>query len=252
MLRPIHFTRLPLVFSFGLLGFTFISSLAFCQETTEIADSTPDLANVTQTVSLFNGTDLTGWDGRSELWSVEDGAIVGRTSDEDPIDANTFLIWEGGQPGNFELVAEFKIEGGNSGIQYRSKVTNPAKHVVGGYQADFDFANTYAGILYEEGGRGILALRGTTVTIKADGEKEETTFAEAEALGNGIHPGEWNEFRVVADGNHLTHYINGTKVSETIDLQSENAATTGVIALQVHRGPAMVVRFKNLSLRPVK
>jgi hypothetical protein len=201
---------------------------------------------------LYGGGDLTGWVGREDLWSAEDGEIVGRTSDDDPIDANTFLIWEGSKPADFELTAQFKIEGGNSGIQYRSKVLDDKKFIVGGYQADIDFGNRYAGILYEEQGRGILAERGESVTIGSDGEKTKTRFGDAKALGAGIHPGQWNDFRVVANGNKLQHFINGTMTIEVIDEQPEKSASDGVIALQIHRGPAMTVRFKNIKLRSLK
>lgn len=201
---------------------------------------------------LYGGGDLSGWEGRADLWSAENGEIVGRTSDENPIDGNTFLIWKGGQPDNFELTAQFKIEGGNSGIQYRSKVIDEEKFVVGGYQADIDYANKFAGILYEEKGRGILAQRGQKVTIGADGKKTAVQFGDTDKLAEGIHPGQWNDFRVVANGNHLQHFINETMTAEVIDEQSEKAATSGVIALQIHRGPAMVVRFKNIKLRELK
>ena len=201
---------------------------------------------------LYGGGDLTGWVGREDLWSAEDGEIVGRTSDDDPIDANTFLIWEGSKPDDFELTAQFKIEGGNSGIQYRSKVLDDKKFIVGGYQADIDFGNRYAGILYEEKGRGILAERGESVTIGSDGEKTKTRFGDAKALGAGIHPGQWNDFRVVAKGNKLQHFINGTMTIEVIDEQTEKSASAGVIALQIHRGPEMTVRFKNIKLRSLK
>jgi hypothetical protein len=203
-------------------------------------------------VVLYDGGNLSEWAGREDLWSAENGEIVGRTTDENPIDGNTFLVWQGGQPDNFELTAQFKIEGGNSGIQYRSKVIDEEKFVVAGYQADIDFANTFAGILYEEKGRGILAKRGEKVTIDGKGDKSSTRFGDASALGASIHPGEWNDFRVVADGNRLQHYINGTLTAEVIDEQTDKAATKGVIALQIHRGPAMVVRFKNIKLRMLK
>ncbi|MGI9472087.1 MAG: 3-keto-disaccharide hydrolase [Rubripirellula sp.] len=203
----------------------------------------------TDVVVLYDGGDLTGWVGRDDLWTAEEGQIVGRTSDENPIDGNTFLIWDGEKPASFELTAEFKIESGNSGIQYRSKVVDDDKFVVSGYQADIDFTNKFAGILYEEKGRGILAQRGESVTIGSDGEKTRKRFGESEALAKGIHPGQWNEFRVVADGNHLQHFINGTMTAEVIDEQSDKAAKDGVIALQIHRGPAMTVRFKNIKLR---
>ena len=138
---------------------------------------------------LYGGGDLSGWEGREDLWSAEDGQIVGRTTAEDPIDGNTFLIWKGGHPANFELTAQFKIEGGNSGIQYRSKIVDPAKYVVSGYQADIDFTNKFAGILYEEKGRGILAQRGQSVTIGADGKKKADRFGDAEKAGPGNSPG---------------------------------------------------------------
>ncbi len=201
---------------------------------------------------LYGGGDLSGWAGRTDLWSAENGEIVGRTTDEDPIDGNTFLVWQGGQPDNFELTAQFKIEGGNSGIQYRSKVVDEEKFVVSGYQADIDFTNKFAGILYEEKGRGILAQRGEKVTIDAKGEKSASRFGDGEALAAGIHPGQWNDFRVVANGNHLQHFINETLTAEVIDEQSDKAATNGVIALQIHKGPAMTVRFKNIKIRKLK
>lgn len=198
--------------------------------------------------SLFNGKTLEGWEGREDLWSVEDGQIVGRTSDDDPIAQNTFLVYRGGEVGDFELNLRFKIESGNSGVQYRSRVIDEEKFVVGGYQADIDFGNKFAGILYEEKGRGILATRGQKVTIESDGTPIKSQFADAIALGKGIHPGQWNDFRVVAKGNVLQHYINGTMTAEVIDEQPEKAAERGVIALQLHRGPAMVVRFKDIAL----
>lgn len=201
---------------------------------------------------LYDGGDLSGWKGRADLWSAENGEIVGRTVKGKPIRGNTFLIWQGGQPDNFELTAQFKIEGGNSGIQYRSKVVDEENYVVGGYQADIDFGNRYAGILYEEKGRGILAERGQKVTIASTGNKSVDKFADSAELGKAIRPGEWNDFRVVADGNHLQHFINDTKTMELIDQQTERAATSGVIALQLHAGPPMTVRFRNIQVRALK
>jgi len=201
---------------------------------------------------LFNGKDLSGWEGRDDLWSVEDGMIVGRTTADKPLKANTFLIWKDGQPADFELALQFKIEGGNSGIQYRSKVIDQQKFIVGGYQADIDFSNKFAGILYEEKGRGILANRGEKVTIAEDGTKSKSRFAQSSELAAGIHSGQWNDYRVVAQGNHLQHFINEALTAEVIDGQSDKSAAQGVIALQIHVGPPMVVRFKNITLRELK
>ncbi|HVY68300.1 MAG TPA: DUF1080 domain-containing protein, partial [Verrucomicrobiae bacterium] len=119
--------------------------------------------------NLFNGTDLTGWDGDPRHWSVKDGVIVGQTTSENPLTENTFLIWRDGQVRDFQLRLRFKITANNddgfanSGIQYRSK--DLGNWVVGGYQADMEAGKSYTGILYEERGRGILAQRGQRVTI---------------------------------------------------------------------------------------
>ena len=120
--------------------------------------------------SIFNGKDLSGWEGKPEFWSVRDGAITGETTAENPTKGNTFLIWRDGKVDDFELRLKFRIVNGNSGIQYRSK--DLGDFVVGGYQADFEAGKTYSGILYEERGRGILAERGQKVVIQPDGEKK--------------------------------------------------------------------------------
>ncbi|MFK8111883.1 MAG: DUF1080 domain-containing protein [Rubripirellula sp.] len=229
-----------------LAAFVLFSGLCVADEPKTEPAATSDVT------VLYGGGDLTGWMGRDDLWSAEDGQIVGRTSDEKPIDGNTFLVYQGAVPPNFELTAQFKIESGNSGIQYRSKVIDEKKFVVSGYQADIDFTNKFAGILYEEKGRGILAQRGETVTIDGEGETSKVRFGDRAALAAGIHPGKWNDFRVVANGNHLQHFINESMTAEVIDEQESKAAKDGVIALQIHKGPAMVVRFKNIKLRRLK
>src|SRR5258706_9737237 len=108
--------------------------------------------------SLFNGKDLTGWEGLGDFWSVRDGAITGVTTKEHQPAANTFLVWKG-ELKNFELRARFRLTGqnesnwGNSGVQYRSHVIDPATFIVGGYQADMDTSGQYIGMLYEERSR---------------------------------------------------------------------------------------------------
>lgn len=198
---------------------------------------------------LFNGKDLSGWKGREDLWSVEEGAIVGRSTDENPLKQNTFLIREEEKPGDFELRAQFKIEGGNSGIQYRSKVVDEDEFVVAGYQADIDADLKFAGINYEERGRGILALRGQRVTRKGDNTQEVEAFGDAEELGKVIKKNDWNAYRVVAKGNRLQHYINDQLMCEVVDLDEQHRASEGIIALQLHAGPPMVVRFKDLKIK---
>lgn len=203
-------------------------------------------------VSLFNGSDLNGWKGNADFWRVEDGTITGTTTADKPLKYNTFLIWTGGTPGDFELRLKYKINGGNSGIQYRSKVINEDKFIVGGYQADIDAGNMFTGINYEERGRGILVQRGERVTIREDGDKVTTKFADRGELAEKIKKADWNDYRVVAKGNNLKHYINGELMSEVTDEQKDKAAATGILALQLHQGPPMKVQFKDLRLKELK
>jgi hypothetical protein len=201
-------------------------------------------------VKLFNGQDLDGWKGNTEYWSVAEGAITGRTTAENPLAFNTFLVWQGGQPANFELRLKYRIVGGNSGVQYRSKVLDEEKFIVGGYQADIDSSPRYSGICYEERARGILAERGQVARINADGAIDViATLGDRDELQKRINQDEWNDYLIIAQGNHLQHIINGVTMSEVIDEQKDNAAVDGVIALQLHQGDPMVVQFKDIELR---
>ncbi len=203
-------------------------------------------------VAIFNGENLDGWNGNTDLWSVEDGLITGRTTAEKPIQFNTFLIYDKSPAANFELQFDYKIQAGNSGIQYRSKVIDEDKFIVGGYQADIEAGPTYTGINYEERGRGILAERGQRVTIAADGSKSTEQFGERDALAKKLKPAGWNHYRIVANGNQLSHYINDHLMSEVIDNQEDKAAKSGVLAFQLHQGPPMVVQFKNVRLKTLE
>ncbi|QDV06943.1 Trehalose utilization [Planctomycetes bacterium Poly30] len=196
---------------------------------------------------IFDGETLAGWDGHPEFWSVEDGAITGQTSEEHVTKGNTFLIWRGGEPANFELKAQFRIGAHNSGIQYRSFETDE-RWVVGGYQADIDFGNQWSGTNYGERFGGILARRGEKATRSPEGERTVTSLGDAAKLAEAIKVGEWNTYHIVARGHHLVHEINGTVMSEFIDHGSA-ARSKGVLALQLHAGPPMKVQFKDLQLK---
>lgn len=206
---------------------------------------------------IFNGKNLDGWTGDPQVWSVRDGAITGRTTAERPLKANTFLIWTNGTAGDFELTCVYRLapsEGekfANSGIQYRSKVIEPDGWVVGGYQADLEAGSNYSGILYEERmTRGIMAQRGEKVVWTAECKKETAgSVGDSAAIQAAIKPGEWNEYRIVAKGNHLSHFINGKQTVDVTDNCAEKAATNGVIALQMHVGAPFMAQFKDLRLR---
>lgn len=201
-------------------------------------------------VSLFDGKSLEGWSGNEKFWSVKDGAITGQTTKENPTSDNTFLIWKD-QVGDFELRLKFKIVGGNSGIQYRSE--HKGNHVVHGYQADIDSGDTYIGILYEEGRRGILAERGNKVEISAGGEKKVVgKTEESAAILKEIKKEDWNEYVVIAKGNHLVQKINGHTTVDVTDNEKAKAASRGILALQLHAGPPMHVQFKEIQLKKLK
>ena len=199
--------------------------------------------------NLFDGKSLQGWSGLTANWSVQDGAITGENKADAPIGQNTFLVYD--KPvKDFELTLEFRIMGGNSGIQYRSKIFDKDKFVVGGYQADIDANKRYMGINYEERGRGILAERGEIVAVDAQGKKSRVGSAgDADALLSQIKWEDWNRYKVVAKGTVLQHYINDQLMSEVQDSEASKAATEGVLALQLHAGPPMKVQFKNIMLK---
>ncbi len=220
---------------------------------------------------IFNGKDLSGWEGLAPFWSVKDGALTGQTTAENVLKANTFLVYKGAQPANFELRLSFKLTAqnpenrANSGVQYRSKVLEPATFVVGGYQADIDSPFKYTGMLYEEKGRGILMTAGEKIRIgettmvddakKAGAKKKQTQVEKlpgatpTAAIAAAYKLGEWNELVVTAKGNHTQHFVNGTLTADVTDTDETLGAKSGVIALQLHQGPPMTVQFKNLYLK---
>ncbi len=207
---------------------------------------------------LFNGKNLDGWEGNRKLWSVQDGCITGKTSNEGEtkISHNTFLVWKGGYIADFELRLQYKLIGGNSGIQYRSRVIETGEFgpIVGGYQADIEAGKTYSGILYDERGRGFLAKRGEKTVVKTDEAgktKVEVTgsLGDADKLQSKIRNEDWNDYVVIANGNHLQHFINGNKMVDVTDEDSAKAVKSGILALQIHAGPAMTVQFRNIQLK---
>jgi hypothetical protein len=198
--------------------------------------------------SIFNGKDLTGWDGNTKFWSVQDGTITGQTTAENPTKGNTFLIWKAGVVKDFELRLKIRLDNGNTGIQYRSK--DKGNWVVNGYQGDYDDTKQWLASLYEEGGRGVLAQMGQKVTIGADGKLNATdTVVNAKELRGTINPKEWVDYVIIAKGNHLVQMLNGKTVVDVTDEQESKRAMEGIMALQVHAGPPMKVQFKDIYLK---
>jgi hypothetical protein len=201
---------------------------------------------------IFDGKTLDGWDGDPRFWSVEDGAITGQTTPDNPTEHNTFLIWRKGKVEDFILRFEYRLIGHNSGLQYRS-FENPkewGKWVVGGYQADFEAGDRYSGILYGEKYRGILADRGQKTVIGEDHKpKVIEQFAEADELQKYVKKEDWNEYEVTATGFHFVHKINGQVMCEATDEDVEMRRTSGILAFQVHQGQPMKIQVRNVLLK---
>jgi len=195
---------------------------------------------------LFNGKDLTGWDGNPELWSVQDGCITGKTTGPEQLAYNQFLIWRSGVVKNFELHVKVKQSGNNTGIQYRSKeLPAVGKWSVGGYQCDIHPAAPNNAMVYEEKGRGIITQNGQSVVIDPEGAR--WLVAERDPVKTDI--AEWNDYTVIAQGNHLIHKLNGKVTVDLVDFDEKARALEGILAFQIHRGPAMNVQIKDVMLK---
>ncbi len=219
--------------------------------------------------SIFNGKDLSGWKGDPVYWRVENGTLVGEITPETLLKTNSFIVWQGGEPGDFELKGEFKItEKGNSGINYRSVIFPDAPNALKGYQADIDGAIRYTGQNYEERGRTTLAYRGEISSIKPQSgdwtpemvrsKVARNNWSERDVIGSlgtsdelktKIKSEDWNEFHIIARGNRLLHSINGVLMSDVTDNDTVNGKSKGLLGVQVHVGPPMKVEYKNLRLK---
>ena len=205
--------------------------------------------------SIFDGRTLDGWDGNPTYWRVEKGLLVGEITPEIVIKSNTFLVWRGGRPRDFELKLDYRITaGGNSGINYRSAIVPDAvtphnKYAMRGYQFDLDGARRYPGNNYEEKGRLFLAVRGQ-VTRVVGGRPPVllSTIGDSSQLA-AVATDDWNSAHISARGNTLVHMLNGRLMSIVIDDDAPNRAMEGLIGVQVHVGPAMKVEYRNIRLK---
>ena len=196
---------------------------------------------------LFNGKDLTDWDGDPKLWKVVDGIVIGTNPAPEAMANNSFLIWRGGVVKDFELVATIRVEGdNNSGVQYRSReLPEVAPWVITGYQCDIHPAIEHTGMTYEEKGRGIFGLNGHNVMLDPEGALWELNEHEPVK----VDVSQWNEYTIIARGNHLIHKINGQITSELTDHDEKKRTLEGLIAIQLHRGNPNTVHIKDLRLK---
>jgi hypothetical protein len=205
---------------------------------------------------IFNGKTLDGWDCDPDFWRVQDNAIVGETKLDHQPKQNTFCIWKGGRPGNFDLKLQYRLTGvndGNSGIQYRS-IERPdvAKWVMQGYQADIDLKQQYTGQIYEERARAFVCLRGQLSYI-ANGQKPGAigVVGDNQEHKSLIRIDDWNNVEIIARGNILMQLWNGRLMSELIDDDTSGRKLAGEIGIQVHRLPnaAMNIETRNIRLK---
>lgn len=202
-------------------------------------------------IVLFDGVSFTNWDGDTSYWRIADSTLIGEVTPANPLKENTFLIYNGPIPENFELELEYRISAdGNSGVQYRSQPVPALPYALKGYQADIDGANVYTGQNYEERGRGFLAMRGQSVELRS-GQAPIIldTIGNADELKKQIKSADWNRLKLSVDEFHLIHFINGIKMSETMDLDSSLRQPTGLLGLQLHVAPQMRVEFRNIILK---
>ena len=207
--------------------------------------------------SLFDGSSLEGWDGDPRLWSVRDGVIHGETTEENATKGNTFLIWQGGDLGDFELRLSFRCTAdNNSGIQYRSQhITEGSPRnawVVRGYQHEVrneeDFPNVPS-FIYDEGGkRGRICMVGERAVGKADGKEVIGELIDQEAFRELMKVDDWNDVIIRGEGNHIQHYLNGRLVLDFTDEDPDRALPSGVLALQLHAGRPMWAEYRDIRL----
>jgi hypothetical protein len=209
---------------------------------------------------IFDGTTLTGWDGDPAFWKVEGGAIVGQSTVENPVRENTFLIWKGGEPADFELKLEYRINSTNSGIQFRSAHLPPGgegrgaitgKWVLKGYQADIDFTNQFTGQIYEERGRAFLAMRGQFSYVSPAGVVNGIAALQTgpNDLKGLFNINGWNQVHIIARGNLIMEIVNGSVTSLLLDDDPKGRSMKGLMGFQMHTGQPMKVEFRNIWLK---
>lgn len=195
--------------------------------------------------TLFDGATLANWDGDPRFWRVENGCIVGESTATNPCNATTYLLWRGAALEDFELELDFRLTGGNSGVQFRSE--DRGGWQVAGFQADLEDGPNWSGCLYEQDGAGVVATRGEEVLLDGNGVRKER-FGDGAKLLELVKPREWNRYRIVARGERVELSINGTLFTSVVDLRPERRLA-GLLALQLHAGPPMKAEYRNFELR---
>lgn len=234
------FTALLTTLSFGFSGQSNAQS--------PFPDASADETGFRQ---IFDGKTLEGWTYDPVYWRTENGCMVGEVTPETLLERNSFIIWRGETPGDFELKMEYRVsDQGNSGINYRSSEVENVPDALKGYQLDIDGQGEWAGQNYEERGRTFLALRGQVSQVQS-GKKPYVigSTGDKDTLFGEIRKNDWNQCHVIARGNTLIHLINGRVMSVVVDDDPQNRTMDGLIGMQVHVGPPMKIEFRNIRIK---
>jgi hypothetical protein len=218
-------------------------------------------------IEMFDGETLKNWEGDPSYWRIENGNLVGEVTPATILENNTFIIWQGSDPKDFELKGEFRITiDGNSGINYRSQALDSIEFALRGYQADIDGKNNYTGQNYEERARTTLAYRGEKVIINTPDNLSESlrdnvennawtqrtvigSLGDTDSLRSLIKDEEWNEIHLVVNENRMLHFVNEVLMSDVTDNDTINSKRSGKLGIQVHVGPPMKVEYRNLRIK---
>lgn len=220
-------------------------------------------------VQIFNSKNLDGWKGDSTYWSVQDGCLVGTVTSATLLKRNTFIIWQGQMPQDFEIKVEYKVSAkGNSGINYRSEPIEGLAYALRGYQADLNGTNEYTGSNYEERRRTTLANRGekTELPPLTAGDSIQAhiidnqwvpkivtgNMGDKATLGASVKAEDWNEYHIVVKGNRMQHYVNGVLMSDVTDNDTVNRRFNGMLGVQVHVGPPMRIAYRDFRLKKLR
>ncbi len=265
-----HFVKRYWIIFFGII---LVGNVQSCkekkQESSDRVESEIVKSETNGFVEIFDGKTLKGWYGDPTYWRAENGNLVGEVTPTTLLKSNTFLVWEGGEPDDFELKLEFRIaEAGNSGINYRSETLDSIPYALRGYQADIDGKIRYTGQNYEERKRTTLAYRGEKVIILSQDNPDEVgslkanvqnncwqsrevvaQLGESDSLKTKIKFEDWNEVHLIVKGNRMQHYVNGILMSDVQDDDTANRKMSGKLGMQVHVGPPMKVEYRNIQLK---
>ena len=216
-------------------------------------DALPSGADDPGFASVFDGKTLDGWLAADmSFWSVEEGAITAKITEQHPTDRNHYLVYQGGKLGDFELKLVHRVLSDKDvtcGFQYRSemfngKITDDCR----GYQVDNNTNTPWLVRLYDEHGRETLAWRGERAVFDATGQKTVTPIEGATGAAR-FRLDQWHEYDLTCIGPKMTLKVNGRLVAEVLDNDPAQRDLSGILALQLHSGPPMTVQFKDIRLK---